>query len=502
MEISTESYFPHPLLSTFRDTPDAPAFEFRSQPVPRGEVLALIGRFAEGLRAAGLGPGSSVAMTTGVTPEGFAAQLAAHVLGCRVTGLRPGLTPAQLLHVLSQGVDAVLADESTAGPGLLAAAGGTPVLHLRTDLLDRHPKPGDLTVRSRPDDIALIHLTSGSTGNPKGCVQTYGALNAHWAWQPGSWTRQTTRFAPAFGRYLLFGTLTSAAIFEHLGLCLVGGGTAVIPDLPLEFPQVFEKYGITACLMTVPRLHQVLDVLRTSAVDVSSLRALTVAGSPLAPHRLAEARERFGPVVYHAYGQTETGILTRLGPDEPLDSVGRPCDGVGIEIRDTRNRPLPAGSTGEIWARTDSAFTGYWQDEAQTRDIVQDGWVRTQDLGHLDADGFLHLTGRARDIIIVNAIVHYAGPIEHALSTHPEVDQAYVVGTPDDETGESAHAFIVPRTPGHAPDLDALRARVSAELGEAAVPATLTVIDTVPTAPSGKPDKRALIPLVARSTRN
>jgi acyl-CoA synthetase (AMP-forming)/AMP-acid ligase II len=257
--------------------------------------------------------------------------------------------------------------------------------------------------------------------------------------------------------------------------------------------------------MTVPRLHQVLDTLRTSETDVSSLRALTVAGSPLAPHRLAEARERFGPVVYQAYGQTETGLLTRLDPDEPLGSVGRPCDGVRIEIRDTQNRPLPAGRTGEIWARTDSAFTGYWQDEAQSRDIVQDGWVRTQDLGHLDGDGYLHLTGRARDIIIVNAIVHYAGPIEHALSTHPEVDQAYVVGTPDDDTGESAHAFIVARTPGHAPDLDALRARVAAELGEAAVPATITVIDSVPTAPSGKPDKRALIPLIPlipRSPRN
>lgn len=296
----------------------------------------------------------------------------------------------------------------------------------------------------------------------------------------------------------MFGTLTSAAIFDHLGLCLAGGGTAVIPDLPLEFPQVFEKYGITACLMTVPRLHQVLDLLRTSEVDVSNLRALTVAGSPLAPHRLAEARERFGPVVYQAYGQTETGILTRLNPDEPLGSVGRPCDGVRIEIRDTRSHPLPTGHRGEIWARTDSAFTGYWQDEDQTRETVRDGWVRTQDLGHLDADGYLHLTGRARDIIIVNAIVHYAGPIEHALSTHPEVDQAYVVGTPDDDTGESAHAFIVPRTPGHAPDLDALRARVTAELGEAAVPATITVIDTVPTALSGKPDKRALIARITR----
>ncbi|TKA11878.1 class I adenylate-forming enzyme family protein [Actinacidiphila oryziradicis] len=495
MEISAESPFPQRLLDSLRDNQDTPAFEFRSHEISRGEVLALIGRCAAGLRAAGLGRGSSVAVTTAVTPEGFAAQIAAHVLGCRVTGLRPGLPLGQLAHVLSLGVDAVLADESTALPDLLAAAGGTPVLRLRTDLLDPHPEPAGLTVRGRPDDIALVNLTSGSTAAPKGCAQTYRSLTAHWSWQPARWTEETSRLAAGYRRYLLFGTLTSAVIFENLGLCLIGGGTAVIPDLPLEFPQVFERYGITACLMTVPRLYQVLDVLRSTDIDVSTLRALTVAGSPLAPHRLAEARDRLGPVVYQAYGQTETGVLTRLAPDDKaLDSVGRPCDGVRIEIRDDDNRPLPVGRTGEIWARTDYAMAGYWQDEDQTRDVLRDGWVRTQDLGHLDRDGYLHLTGRARDVIIVNAIVHYAGPIERALAAHPDVDQAYVVGAPDDHTGEAAHAFVVPRTLGHIPDPDALRARVAAVLGAAAVPATITVIHSVPTAPGGKPDKRALIP--------
>ncbi|AEM84808.1 class I adenylate-forming enzyme family protein [Streptomyces violaceusniger] len=492
--------FPQALIDAFRARPELPAFEHRSRVLSRGEVLELIGRCADGLRAAGLGPGRSVAVATDVTPEGFAVLMAAYLLGCRVTGLRPGMTPAHLVYVLSDGIDALVADETGATPELLDAAGGVTVLRLGPDLLDAHPKAtGELTAQGRPDDIAMVTLTSGSTGRPKGCTQTYRSLALNWGWQPARWTERTARLAAGYERYLLFGTLTSAVIFEHLGVCLLGGGTAVIPDPPLVFPQVFERHRITACLMTVPRLHHVLDVLRTDRVDTGSLRVLLVAGSPLAPHRLAEAARRLGPVVHQGYGQTETGMLTLLTPDDMTewpdqvyDSVGRAWSGVEIGVRDPEGRPVPAGTTGEIWVRTDSAMAGYWKDEEQTREILRAGWVRTRDVGHLDDHGFLRLTGRARDVVIVNAIVHYAGAIERALAAHPDVDQAYVVGAPDERTGEAAHAFVVPAG-GREPDLDAVRALVAAELGEASVPATVTVVAEVPVAPSGKPDKRALL---------
>ncbi|MFF5669380.1 class I adenylate-forming enzyme family protein [Streptomyces hygroscopicus] len=492
--------FPQALIDAFRAQPELPAFEHRSRAVTRGEVLELIGRCADGLRAAGLGPGKAVAVATGVTPEGFAVLMAAYAVGCRVTGLRPGMPPAQLAYVLSGGIDALVADEAGATPELTAAAGGVTVLRLGPDLLDAHPKPvGELTARGRPDDIALVTLTSGSTGRPKGCAQTYRSFTLNWAWQPARWTERTRRLAAGYRRFLLFGTLSSAVVFEHLGVCLLRGGTAVIPEPPLVFPQVFERHRITACLMTVARLHHVLDVLRTERVDTGSLEVLLVAGSPLAPHRLAEAARRLGPVVHQGYGQTETGMLTLLTPDDlaqwpdqVYDSVGRAWSGVEISVRDPQERPVPAGTTGEIWARTASAMAGYWKDEERTREVLRAGWVRTRDVGHLDGHGFLRLTGRARDVVIVNAVVHYAGAIERALAAHPDIDQAYVVGAPDEHTGEAAHAFVVPAG-GRDPDLDAVRRLVAAELGEASVPATLTVLADVPVAASGKPDKRALL---------
>lgn len=113
----------------------------------------------------------------------------------------------------------------------------------------------------------------------------------------------------------------------------------------------------------------------------------------------------------------------------------------------------------------------------------------------MDAHGFLHLTGRSRDVVIINAIVYYAGAIEQALVDHPGVDEAYVVGTPDERTGEAVHAFVVAAS-GHTPGLDSLRAAAREKLGHEAVPSTIRVLGSVPVAASGKPDKRALLSLM------
>ncbi|MFI6026716.1 class I adenylate-forming enzyme family protein [Amycolatopsis magusensis] len=485
--------YPQAMLDSLAADPDSPAFEHGTRVVSRLEVLDLVARFTGGLSAAGLGRGDGVAIATAVTPEGFAAQLAAAALGCRVVGVRPGLTEAQLPHVVGRDVAALVADDP--GPDLLAAADGVRVLRIGPELLSTAETP---VARGRADDIASVTFTSGSTGAPKGVALTYAAMTEHWSWQPAKWSADTAELAAGYGRFLLFGTLTSAVMQEHLGLCLLSGGTAVIPEGPPDFPEVLERLRITASLLTVPRLHQLLDVLPSTEVDLSALRVLLVAGSPLAPHRMAEAFDRFGPAVRQGYGLTEVGFLTSLTADDvaawppALRSVGRPRAEVDLEVRDEDGNAVPTGTTGEIWVRTAYVLAGYWRNEEETADLIRDGWVRTRDLGHLDERGYLHLTGRARDVIIVNAIVHYAGAIERTLAGHPGVREAYVAGAPDERTGEAAHAFVV--VDGE-PDLDGLRARVARELGEAAVPATITVVDGVPTLPSGKPDKRALLTL-------
>jgi acyl-coenzyme A synthetase/AMP-(fatty) acid ligase len=510
------SAFPQALLDALRDAPGAPVFEHGTRTVSRGELLEMIRRLARAMRGAGLGPGRGLAIRTGLTPEAFAAHMAAHALGCRVIGVRPGYPQWQLAHVLGMGVDAVLVDAPSATPGLLRAARAFPLLSLgpcreAVDLLavldDGRPVTGEpssaepLTVAARPDDVAALTFTSGSTGRPKGCAITYRALSEHWAWQPLAWGPAATELAAGFERYLLFGTLSSMVVLEFLAPCVLGGGTAVIPGddgRPL-FPYAIERYGITGAIITVPRLTRMLDLLRKENVDVGSLRALMVSGSPISPSRLAAAVERLGPVMYHGYGQTEAGNIAMVTPRDiaerpshALASVGRPHPGVRISVRDEASRPVPEGTTGEVHVSSPYIMEGYWAEDAKTRDTLRDGWLNTRDLGHLDADGFLHLDGRTRDVIMVNAMVVYAGPIERVLATHPDVAEAYVGGALDDEVGEAVHAFVVPE-PGREPDVELLKALVEARLGADSVPRAITVVAGVPVAAGGKPDKRALL---------
>ncbi|GAA4962245.1 acyl-CoA synthetase (AMP-forming)/AMP-acid ligase II [Nonomuraea thailandensis] len=489
--------FPHPLIEALRQAPDTPAFEHAGRTVTRAELLELIRRLAGALREAGLGPGRAIAVRTEVTPEAFAAHMAAHALGCRVVGIRPGYPPGQLAHVLAMDVDAVLVDPATATPRLMTgralSLGPVPGA---ADLLARPDDGGPLEPTARPDDVAALTFTSGSTGRPKGCAITYRALSEHWAWQPRVWSPVAAAFARGFERYLLFGTLASMVVMEFLAPCLLGGGTAVIPEddgRPM-FPYTIERYRITGSIITVPRLFRMLELVDTA--DVSSLRALMVSGSPIGPRRLRAAAARLGPVVYQGYGQTEAGNVAMLTPEHIaagiVAPVGLPHPGVELSVRDEAGAEVPPGRTGEIHVRSPYVMAGYWGDEAETRDTLRDGWLRTRDLGHVDAGGFLHLEGRSRDVVMVNAMVVYAGPIERVLTGHPDVDEAYVVGAPDEGTGEAVHAFVVP-APGRVPDQGALAARVRAELGEDSVPKTITVVPGVPVATSGKPDKRALL---------
>jgi acyl-CoA synthetase (AMP-forming)/AMP-acid ligase II len=496
--VSTDGVYPQALLDSLDRDPGGIAFEHGSRRVTRGELRDLVARFTGGLRAAGLRPGRGVAVSTAVTPEGFAVMLAAFAVGCRVVAVRAGLTAAQLPHVVGD-VDALVVDDACRTPELVAAAGSAAVMRLGPEL---HGEPEKPVARGNPDDVAQVMFTSGSTGAPKGVAMTYAAMSAQW-WHPSTWSPRSKRLAEGYGRFLLFGSLSSAVMQEHVSLCLVSGGTAVIPEGLPAFPQVIPDLRVTACLLTVPRMHHVLDVLRDHPVDLSSLRVLIVAGSPIEPHRMAEAFERIGPAVRQGYGQTEIGLISLLSTEDvaawpdAVRSVGRPCAEVAVEVRDGRGNPLPTGKIGELWIRAECALTGYWRDEEQTADLVRGGWVRTRDLGHLDERGFLYLTGRAREVIIVNAVIHYAGPIEQALAAHVDVDQAYVVGAPDERTGEAVHAFVV-RAGDRDPDPEELRSLVAAALGAAAVPATITVVADVPVGPSGKPDKRALLAAPAK----
>ncbi|GIG88073.1 class I adenylate-forming enzyme family protein [Plantactinospora endophytica] len=510
------SVYPQVVLDLLAAGRDRPVFEHGARTVSADELSDLVARLATGLTEAGIGPGDGVAVVLGVSPEAFAAIVAAQVVGARVAGVRAGLTAGQLRHLLGQRIAAVLVDPSTASPELRAASAGLPVLavgrvdgipDLTTVAVPRTaPRPA-----GRPDDVARVVYTSGSTGNPKGCVQTYAALAAAWAPQPDRWPPAIRDLAANLDRYLVFGSLSSQVMLEYGLLTLAAGGTMVVAEptggAQPFLPGAIARHRATASVVTVPRLARMVAAQRDDPVDLGSLRALLVSGSPLDPDRLAEAVAVLGPVLYHGYGQTETGMISMVTPTEltaalaeqaatgrpaaVLASVGRPPAVVDVEIRDPQGRPVPDGAEGELFVRTPAQAGGYWSDPAEAAEVFVDGWVRTRDLGRRDADGYLHLLGRTRDVVIVNAELQYAGPIERVLASHPDVAEAYVVAAPDEETGEAVHAFVVP-VPGRRPDADVLRTFVRERLGGASVPRRVTFTADVPVSPAGKPDKRRL----------
>ncbi|MEU8275318.1 AMP-binding protein [Microbispora bryophytorum] len=482
--------YPRAVLDLLAAAGDRPVFEHDARVVTGARMLGLVRRIAAGLRAAAVGPGDGLAMVLGVTPEAFAATIAAHVVGARAVGVRPGLPYGQVRHMLHQDVTAVVTDAVT-GPE-----------HARrtltvSELLAAPGEDGPLRLSGRPEDVARLVYTSGSTGTPKACAQTYAAMSAAWTARPAAWPPAIRELASRLRRYLVFGSLSSQVMMEYGVLTLAAGGTMVVADPP-AFPEAITRYRATASVITVPRLYKLVAAQRTAPADLSSLRALMVSGSPLEASRLREAFDVLGPVVFQGYGQTETGTISMATPQDVPPSVGFPPGVVDVEIRDADGRPVPSGVDGELYVRTPAQAIGYWADPAETAEVFVDGWVRTRDLGHFDEDGRLYLAGRTRDVVIVNANLYYAGAIERVLATSPDIAEAYVVGAPDEDTGEAVHAFVVP-VADRTPDLDSLRRLAGERLGVECVPATITVLDEVPLTPNGKPDKRLLATAIPRA---
>ncbi|MFE0373088.1 class I adenylate-forming enzyme family protein [Streptomyces tendae] len=479
--------FPGPVLDLLEAAGDRTVFEHDGREVSGRQLLNMARRMASGLRQRGLGPGRAVALLLGVGPEAFAAVVAAYTVGARVVGVRPGMTDDQRAALLREAEVTVTVTDRPGGPGGTDHRPTGVVLPLG-ELLAAPDDGLRPRVSGRPQDVARLIHTSGSTGVPKACAQTYAAMTAAWALRPEDWPPAVRELAGRLDRFLVFGTLASQVMLEYGLLALASGGVLVSADPP-DLPGALVRHRATASVITVGRLNRLVAELRSAPVDLGGLRALMVSGSPLEPGRARAAARALGPVVFHGYGQTETGMISMATPADPPGSLGVPP--VDLEVRDPSGRPVAAGTEGEIFVRTPSQGCGYWGRPGLSAEVFVNGWVRTRDLGSLDAQGRLWLSGRTRDVVIVDANVYYTGPVERLLARHPAVTEAYVVAVPDEATGEAVHAFVVPAA-DRVPALDDLRALVTAQLGAACAPTRLTLIDEVPLTPAGKPDKRRL----------
>jgi acyl-CoA synthetase (AMP-forming)/AMP-acid ligase II len=336
-----------------------------------------------------------------------------------------------------------------------------------------------------PGDVALLMYTSGTTGLPKGVMLTQGNLTANAAAIAAE--HALTPADRVLGVLPLYHI--NAFAVTMLAPLASGGSVAMAPKFSAArfWAQALDS-GCT-WINVVPTIVSYLLEGPVPAGDLSRIRFARSASAALPPEHLRAFEQRFGIGVIETMGLTETVAPSFSNPLDParrkLGAVGR-ASGCEARIIDAALQPLPDGQTGELAIRGPNVMAGYYKDpEATARAFTPDGWLRTGDLGHRDADGFFFVTGRIKELIIKGGENIAPREIDEALLKHPAVLDAAAVGIPDRHYGQEIAACVVLRD-GHTADADALRDFCEATLGRYKAPRHIRIVTELPRGPSGK----------------
>lgn len=343
------------------------------------------------------------------------------------------------------------------------------------------------------DETRWVLFTSGTTADPKGARHSDRSL-LHSAYGMCQRMHMTAadRNAIAFP-FTHIGGLT--LLFADLA---VGSASILLETFTPEGIETLSREGVTLAGSGTPFNLAYLEAQRRQPERriFPRIRAFPGGGSSRPPDLHRELTETFGAGLLSGYGLTETGFLAfaDLDDPEPAKAVteGRAYPGCELRIVDEEGRPLPAGSEGEICARGPMVMSGYVDPSLDTA-FDEDGFFHTGDLGVLDADGFLTITGRLKEIIIRKGENISALEVENLLATHPAIREVAVIGLPDDQAGERACAVVVPKDGVEAPTLEEIgRHLTSLGLSRHKIPEQLEIVDVLPRTATGKVTKRVL----------
>lgn len=468
-------------------------------------------RIAAVLHRAGVAAGSRVLVALPNSPATVAACLALHALGATSVEVSRSWGLDRLLETASAASARLVLGWARDEQIWVAAADRQPELIVwlvgsrgsrpnGSPLLDRmlfdeqaqvqgpdDAGPAPVASRLSPDHPAIVLYTSGSTGRPHGVIQTVANIRANTA---------------SIIRYLELGPDDRAALSLPLHYCygrsvlqthLAVGGSVVLDDR-MAFPRVVVEFmrqekatGLAGVPLTFEILKRQVDI---ASLMYPELRYVTQAGGAMSPETIAWARSAFAPArLFVMYGQTEaTARLSYLPPEmggRKDGSIGIPIPGVRLEVVDDSGAEVPPGTTGNLVAAGDNVTPGYLDDPEETAEILRDGWLWTGDLASRDADGYLWLQGRAKDIIKVGG--HRVSPpeIEHVLEAHPAVREAAVTGAYDPLRGEVPVGFVVLGRP-EAATADALLQHCRERLPAYKVPSRIILSASLPRNTSGK----------------
>jgi long-chain acyl-CoA synthetase len=465
-----------------------------------GELFERARCLGAGLAELGIEPGERVVVTMANSPEVGIAYNALWRAGAVVTPASFLLSVTELRHVIADAEAAAVVTTPEFADKVREATAGLPaVRHLITsgeveglvslETLES-AGPGRIVNRS-DDDLAALMYTGGTTGRAKGVMLSHSNLNF-----TGS-AAQSSAHVPGVNR-----GLTSLPLSHSYGLLVTIAGmhsperaVGVLMRWfdPTAFLELLAEHRIQVTAV-VPSMLQILLSQPLEHYDLSSLRFVTSGGSPLSTALAEEFVRRVPSVsIRQGYGLTETAALISSNPvgREKPGSVGVPVPGTEVRVVAEDNEQLAPGQVGEIVVRSPGVMRGYWRSPETTAEALDDGWLRTGDLGYVDDEGYLFIVDRKKDLIIRGGFNVYPRDVEDALVEHPAVRVAGVVGRPDDVHGEEVVAFVSLHPDAEASPSE-LVAWAKQRIGGYKYPRDIQIVDAVPLTNVGKVDRKAL----------
>jgi long-chain acyl-CoA synthetase len=340
------------------------------------------------------------------------------------------------------------------------------------------------TVERGDDDLAVILYTSGTTGVPKGVALSHANLesNARSAAQLSELDRSEWGVAvlPLSHSYGL--TLMNAGHF-------LGSRAALLRWFnPEEVLNTIQEFGAVSMSGVPTMFVYLLNYADAGRYDTSSMRLWGSGAAPLPAEVVEPFEKKFGGKIVEGYGLTEASPVVsahRLSGIRKLGSVGQPIPGVQVSIQDGEDRTMPTGDVGEVCVKGPNVMIGYYKNSEETARTIRHGWLHTGDMGRLDADGFLYIVERKKDLIIRGGFNIYPREVEEALYAFPAVAEAAVVGMPDPLMGEVVRAFVVLKSGAHA-TAEGVIAFCQSRLARFKCPKEIRFVDSLPKSPIGK----------------
>ncbi|MFL6205108.1 MAG: long-chain-fatty-acid--CoA ligase [Acidimicrobiales bacterium] len=492
------------------ERPDQVAIVYGDREVTWRELHERSNRLANALLAAGVTADDRIARIEKNAPDYFELAFAASKVNAVLVDVNWRLAPAEMRQIIDDAgakvlfvgedfaphLDKIEGDLATVERTvLLGAADAT---HESIDAFAAAQPDEDPGHEGRPDDICLQLYTSGTTGLPKGVMLSNQNLFSFIDEVPKQW-----EFTPESVSHVVMPTFHIAG--SGWGLVSLAMGSRMVLDRevdPVRILQEVEAHGITHAIY-VPAVLQFLQIVpNANEHDLSSMQLVAYGASPITEQVLRAAMAQFSTAEFvQLYGLTETtGAVVQLDsvdhdPDhrpELLRSAGKPYPWIEVRVVGADGEDVPQGEIGEIWIKGVQVMVGYWNNPTETaRAITPDGWFRSGDAGYLDAEGYLFLHDRVKDMIVSGGENVYPAEVENAVMGCPGVADVAVIGVPDDKWGEAVKAICVKQ-----PDADVTPDQVIAWTRERIagfkVPKSVDFVAELPRNPSGKILKKDL----------